>query len=180
MPGHRRSHRLQGHDYAGGGSYFVTLLTQRRACIFGRVVGGEMRLSTLGEIARDCWLQIPDHMPGIRLDAWTVMPNHLHAIIHITPVRASHGSPLHRIPVPTARSHPRGASRRSLGAIIALYKGASGRYINKLLGRPGVRVWHRDYHDHRIRHEAALDRIRRYIAANPARWDTDRNNPLRR
>jgi REP element-mobilizing transposase RayT len=178
MPGHRRSIRLRGHDYTQPGAYYVTLPTQAHACIFGRVVDDEMQLNALREIARDCWLEIPDHVPGVRLDAWIVMPNHLHGILWLDeiaspslPARASHGSPLRRA------GRPCGAPARSLGAIIALYKGASGRRINKLLGQPGARVWHRDYHDHVICHEAALIRIRRYIELNPSRWDRDRINP---
>jgi REP element-mobilizing transposase RayT len=101
MPGHRRSIRLRGHDYTQPGAYYVTLPTQAHACIFGRVVDDEMQLNALGEIARDCWLEIPDHVPGVRLDAWIVMPNHLHGILWLDeiaspslPARASHGSPL--------------------------------------------------------------------------------------
>jgi hypothetical protein len=75
---------------------------------------------------------------------------------------------------------PRGAAPGSLGAIIAQYKGAVGRRVNNLLDQPGARFWHRDYHDHVIRHEDALNRIRRYIDLNPSRWYRDRNNPDRR
>jgi len=34
-----------------------------------------------------------------------------------------------------------------------------------------------DYYEHVIRDEEALDRIRRYILDNPARWIFDRENP---
>jgi putative transposase len=189
MFGHRRSIRLAGYDYASPGSYFVTLLTHMRACVFGRIVNDEMRLSSVGQIARDCWLRIPEHMPGVRLDSWVIMPNHLHGILVIEEgdrasrggvqdtIRASRGSPLRM--TATDELLPRGAPAGSLGAIIAQYKGASGRLVNKLLRQPGARVWHRDYHDHVIRHEDALNRIRRYIELNPSRWYRDRNNPGR-
>ena len=32
------------------------------------------------------------------------------------------------------------------------------------------RLWQRDYYERIVREEAALERIRAYIAANPARW----------
>ena len=40
---HRRSLRLRGYDYAGLGSYFVTICTQDRACLFGDIANGEVR-----------------------------------------------------------------------------------------------------------------------------------------
>ena len=41
---------------------------------------------------------------------------------------------------------------------------------------PG-RLWQRNYYEHIIRDEAALNRIRKYIADNPARWAEDDENP---
>ena len=41
-------------------------------------------------------------------------------------------------------------------------------------GTPGATVWQRNYYEHIIRNGQALDRIRAYIAANPWRWDRDR------
>jgi hypothetical protein len=37
-------------------------------------------------------------------------------------------------------------------------------------------VWQRGYYDHIVRNEADLDRIRDYIANNPAHWALDENN----
>jgi REP element-mobilizing transposase RayT len=39
------------------------------------------------------------------------------------------------------------------------------------------RLWQRNYYEHVIRDDASLDRIRQYIAGNPARWSFDRENP---
>ena len=44
-------------------------------------------------------------------------------------------------------------------------------------GTPGVSVRQRNYFEHAIRNESAPDRIRRYIADNPARWPEDPENP---
>ena len=44
-------------------------------------------------------------------------------------------------------------------------------------GTPGASVWHRNYYEHVIRNEPALDRIRQYIADNPAGWSVDPENP---
>jgi len=80
---HRRSIRLQGYDYTQPGAYFVTLVTYHRACLFGDIVDGEMRLNDAGRIAEQCWLDIPSHFPDVELDAFVIMPNHVHGILRI-------------------------------------------------------------------------------------------------
>ena len=70
-------------DYAWNASYFVTVCTQNRICWFGNVVNGQMVLSEIGEIAHQCWSDIPIHFPFVKLDAFVVMPNHVHGIVTI-------------------------------------------------------------------------------------------------
>jgi hypothetical protein len=52
---HRRSIRLRGYDYALAGAYFVTMVTQDRACLLGEVVAGAMRLNDAGRMVRTVW-----------------------------------------------------------------------------------------------------------------------------
>jgi hypothetical protein len=80
---HRRSIRLNGYDYAQPGAYFATICNRERESLLGHVVNGEMRLNDAGEIARRCWEDIPHHFPLVELDAFVVMPNHVHGIILI-------------------------------------------------------------------------------------------------
>jgi len=80
---HRRSTRLNGYDYAQPGAYFVTVCTRGRACLFGHVVNGELHLNDAGEIAREQWLHTAQMRPNVELDAFTIMPNHLHGIVVI-------------------------------------------------------------------------------------------------
>ncbi|MBW2704487.1 MAG: transposase, partial [Deltaproteobacteria bacterium] len=80
---HRRSIRLKGYDYGQAGAYFVTICAWDRACLFGDVVEDRMRLNDAGRIAEACWLAIPEHFPLVELDAFVVMPNHVHGIIVI-------------------------------------------------------------------------------------------------
>jgi putative transposase len=79
----RRSLRLNGYDYAQAGAYFVTICTQDRACLFGDVADGEMRLNDAGRMVRSVWEALPDRFPRTGLDAFVVMPNHVHRIIVI-------------------------------------------------------------------------------------------------
>jgi REP element-mobilizing transposase RayT len=64
-----------------------------------------------------------------------------------------------------------------LGAIIGQYKSLVTKQINRARGTPGTPVWQRNYYEHIIRNGDELDRIRQYIANNPARWQHDRENP---
>jgi putative transposase len=82
---HRRSIRLKGYDYARAGAYFVTVVAQGRQCLFGRVAAGAMVPNAAGELIRRVWHDLPARFPGIRLDAFVVMPNHVHGIIVLAP-----------------------------------------------------------------------------------------------
>ena len=167
----RKAIRLKGWDYRAPAGYFVTICTHDRVPLFGRVVDGEMVLNAFGEIVRACWQEIPEHFPHVELDAFVVMPNHVHAIISIVDsVGATHASPLQR-------DTPRGPAPGSLGAIVGSFKSAVSRRINMLRNTPGAPVWQRNYYEHIIRTDRALNAIRRYIADTPLRWHLDRYNP---
>jgi REP element-mobilizing transposase RayT len=79
------SARRPGWDYAAPGWYFVTLCTHRRACVLGEVREGRMRLSGIGRIVADEWQRTSRVRPNVALDAWVIMPDHLHGIIRILP-----------------------------------------------------------------------------------------------
>ncbi len=73
---------------------------------------------------------------------------------------------------------PHGPKRRSVGAIIGSYKSAVSKGIHKVGGMPRPAIWQRNYFEHIIRNDVALNRIRQYITDNPVRWAYDRYNPL--
>ncbi len=79
----RKSIRLKEFDYSQPGAYFVTICTRDREHIFGEIVDGEMRLNANGQIVEECWETLPSHYPNMELDAFIVMPNHVHGIIVI-------------------------------------------------------------------------------------------------
>ncbi|MCS6885522.1 MAG: transposase [Acidobacteriota bacterium] len=105
---HRRSIRLKGYDYAQPGAYFITIVTQDRECLFGDVVDGKMRLNAMGQIVQQCWQDIPCHFPHAELDAFVVMPNHIHGIVVITDtnVGAWHVGTRHAVPLHHATPIP--------------------------------------------------------------------------
>ena len=85
----RRSLRLKGYDYTHVGAYFVSIVTQGRLCLFGEIVGKEMRLNEAGEMVCGFWKALPQRFPAIKIDVFVVMPNHLHGIVVIKPNRAT-------------------------------------------------------------------------------------------
>ena len=75
--------RLIGWDYSSDAHYCVTICTKNKRYYFGKIVDGEMRLSTLGMVAHQCWLNILSHFPHVDIDEFIIMPNHVHGIIII-------------------------------------------------------------------------------------------------
>ncbi|HKI87235.1 MAG TPA: transposase, partial [Thermoanaerobaculia bacterium] len=134
------------------GAYFITICVQHRACLFGEIVNQ------------------------------TMMPNHVHGIII---VGAGAGACLEAGVAMAGPGQPRGVAptRLSVPDVVHRFKTmTTTRYITgvKRHGwRPfPARLWQRNYHDHIIRRDASLERIRNYIATNPARWAEDPENPV--
>ncbi len=100
--GHRQSIRLRGYDYSLAGLYFLTLCAQGRRCLFGDVVNGTMRLNALGEIIVGEWMHTADIRPEMKLDAFVVMPNHLHGLVWIIDLGGAHGGASPDAPIDTA------------------------------------------------------------------------------
>src|SRR5215470_15321429 len=86
---HRRSIRLRGYDYTRAGAYFVTICTYQRACILGAIEDGVIALSPSGQIVEQCWRSLAHHCLYVELDAFVIMPNHVHGIIVITDHRST-------------------------------------------------------------------------------------------
>jgi putative transposase len=99
------------------------------------------------------------------MDAFVVMPNHVHGVIALPD--AANGATVQAAP--------------ALGTVVATFKSTTTvHYIRGVKTRawPAFRqrLWQRNYYEHVVRDEKALDRIRRYIDENPARWAFDDEN----
>jgi len=202
---HRRSIRLKGYDYSQAGAYFITICTQDRACLFGKVVNGEMRLNDAGRMVLAEWNMLPERFPHVVLDAFVVMPNHVHGIVVITNPATDDtattaptivGTGL--VPAPDDGATTRVAPTvgdivaptvgdivaPTVGDIVGAFKSrVTVEYIRgvKTSGWPPFRgrLWQRNYYEHIIRNERALNAIRQYIIENPRRWQMDRENEAR-
>ena len=171
---HRQSRRLAGHDYAARGWTFVTICTAGRQPFFGEIRAGVMGLSGAGCIAHACWSAIPEHVPHVRLDAFVVMPNHIHGLVGVWP---SEDLDVASLP-PSEETNPMrsrlGVRPGSVSAIVRSYKSAVTKAVRG--STPEFR-WQPRFHDHVVRNDLALTHIRAYISANPTAWNSDRLRP---
>ena len=70
-----------------------------------------------------------------------------------------------------------GKGRKTLGRLVGAFKTVSTKRINIVRGSPGEILWQRNYYERVIRDDRELNLIREYIEGNPAKWDTDEENP---
>jgi putative transposase len=80
---YRQSHRLPNYDYRQPGAYFITVCTHHREPLFGEIIDGQMQLNAAGRMVKSVWDDIPMFYPGIEIDEFIVMSDHVHGIIHI-------------------------------------------------------------------------------------------------
>jgi hypothetical protein len=92
----RRSIRLPKHDYSSHGAYFVSLCTHNRERLFGEVIDDEMRPNELGRIVQTAREGLARHYPDVELDAFVVMPNHVHGIVVILANGVAEANPIGR------------------------------------------------------------------------------------
>jgi REP element-mobilizing transposase RayT len=151
---------LSNYDYTTPGSYFVTVCVQRRACVLGDIVDGDVELSDVGHMVQTHLKLAVDRYPSVELDAFVLMPNHLHVIFNIGWATGENQDGI------------------SLSRVMNWFKSATtNEYIRHVKTGdwprfPGT-FWQVDYHDHIVRDQEDLDRIREYIVGNPGRWELD-------
>ncbi|NES25190.1 MAG: transposase [Symploca sp. SIO3E6] len=165
---YRRSIRLQGYDYSKPGAYFITICTNNRECLFGEIDNQQMEINELGEIVIDFWLYLPTRYPNLELDAFVIMPNHVHGILVIT--EAIEQLPQREL------SQQKQRRKMLLPKVVGYFKMNSAKAVNQRRLSSGRSLWQPNYYERIIRNEAELDRIRRYIINNPAKWDQDCDN----
>ena len=174
----RRSIRLPDFDYSDSGAYFVTLIAHQRQHLFGNIVARVMNPNIIGEIISETWQEIPDHFHYVNCEIFVIMPNHLHGIIIVETVGATHASPLpcnHETSPSTVdmKTRVNGPKPGSLGAIIGSFKAAATRRIHQINEYQHLKIWQRNYYEHVIRDEDSLERISNYIECNALNWPDD-------
>lgn len=176
----RQSIRLARYDYSQEGAYFITICTHKDRCILGRIVGEDMILNDFGRIVLREWNRSSSIRTEIELDAFIIMPNHIHGIVFIHPVGACGCTPEAECPDKSGVPIPPGVPKRSLSSFVLGFKTAVTIQINTLRRTPGKPFWQRNFHEHVIREEGTLYQCRTYIEQNPLKWTIDKENPARK
>lgn len=181
---HRQSYRLNNWNYTSSAYYFITIcIKTRQLFCFGDIINNKLILNDIGYIIKQCWLNIPDHFNNAYLDAFIVMPNHVHGIIRII----NNKNTIRRnvvcgrdvacnVPTDKKMSQISPASQ-SLSVMIRSFKSACTKIL-KQQNKIFVSFWQPRFHDHIIRNEIELNFIRQYIKNNPKNWDKDGNNKI--
>ncbi len=185
----RRSIRLKEYDYGSAGAYFVTICTRRRECILDDPV--------ITGIITDVWHALPEWFPTIALDEFVVMPNHVHFIVWLQDGRAT-ARGAGASPAPTVGAtlavapdkekdwiipRPQQVNQDPrLSDVVRTFKSLVFKiYLDWIRVHDPERrakFWQRNYYEHVIRNERALQAVRCYIQDNPAQWELDRDHPL--
>ena len=155
----RKPNRLPDFDYSTPGAYFITICVKDKQCRLGRIVGGgafdapQMHLSNIGKLVEKNIIS-GNLIPGICVDKYVVMPNHIHMILFVDDALFNGTS---KAPSPT-------------NAIIPHFVSTLKRFCHRDIGK---RIFQRSYHDHIIRGEKDYLKIWEYIENNPDKWKED-------
>jgi putative transposase len=173
------SARAQWHAYDGG-AYFVTINTYNHIHYFGEIANGEMQMSAIGRFTWNSLQQASIHYPYANIPIFTIMPDHLHAIVFIDE---------NKIPDNKRRDAARHVSTDIHGTTGNAGKNAKMQNIANQSGWLSVCIggiksaitkyarenninfaWQTRFYDRIIRDTDEMDRIILYINDNIANW----------
>ena len=199
-----RSARCPNWDYSSNAAYFITICTQNRENYFGEIISQKMQLSQMGVIADILWHEIKNHAKNVDLDAFVVMPNHIHGILILNgennnikktnnySVETLHATSLRNNTTSLENATSPDNNTTSLNDTTPL----PNENMSKISPKPGsvstiIRsyksavtkhanrlgytfAWKSRFHDHIIRNHRSFQQIREYIINNPVQWNKDK------
>jgi putative transposase len=121
------------------------------------------RLSQIGLIVQETWIDLPARFEGLVLSEFVIMPNHFHGIVTFTGGPSSKGT----------------VNAFSLPDVLRAFKSISTVHTNRALRISRTQLWQRSFHDHVIRDGEDMRVHQRYILENPQKWEWDEENPER-
>ncbi len=153
----RKAQRSKSWDYSNNGIYFVTFCTAEKRKTLGKVCplsqksqeGYKVTLTPLGHMCETSIEDALTHFEHISVIDHIVMPNHVHMLIEV-----------------------KTNNTRQLSSFVGMVKRLSSMMAHRA-GFAG-QLWQRSFHDHIVRDERDLTRIREYIQDNPRKWEEDR------
>ena len=153
----------------------MTVCTFHRISLLGEILNGRMELNDFAGIVENEWFKFSQIRQEIELDAFQIMPNHLHGIIFI---QENFQESVEGDSVGTNGRSPLQMKPKSLSSFFLGFKSSVTKQINMLRGTPGQNIWQRNYYDRIIRNESELQKVREYIIYNPLKWELDKDNPV--
>ena len=196
----RRSIRLKDYDYSQTGLYFITICTQGRLRLYGKIIKGEMILNDAGISVNKWWNELECKYKNIELHEQIVMPNHLHGIIKIinnpagivgadrrvcpidvnNAIDANNTNDTNTINNINTMDNIGGMGKGEhsgspLHETIQWFKTmTTNEYIRgvkqKNWQRFDKKLWQRNYYERIIRDEKSYINISKYIKTNPLKW----------
>lgn len=149
--------RMANRDYKGKGIYMITMTTEQRIPVLGKLVfKGEESLpfiepSIIGKMVSDECFDIHAQWPQIDIQIVQLMPDHIHILLQVMAPLSKH-----------------------LGSIISFFMFKTTCQYNELCN-PDIekngkaRLWEKGYHDRIIKNIEQLTAVRKYIWDNPMR-----------
>lgn len=195
---HRRSIRLKGHDYAGGGEYFVTVCAHREWIAQER--GRPFHLPGMRELIGRVWESLPDRFPQMDAAGAGLMPAQMPVPMPAPMAeKGRHEKGIHEKGRYEKGIHEKGIHEKGnhegcpyiimpdhFHGLIALPRGvalgdAMGAFKSLVVHEvvagvkrgdfppfPG-KIWHRNYYEKIVRSPEERARIAEYIRLNPVR-----------
>jgi len=110
----------------------------------------DVPLSPLGRVVKRAIEDIPEHYPTVSVDAFVVMPNHIHLLLQI---------------------HSDNDGRPMVAPTIATIMQQMKGVVTKCIGFP---VWQKGFYDHVVRDVLDYQETFLYIQGNPMKWQEDK------
>ena len=171
--------RCVDHDYKARRMYMITMVTEGRKALFGKVVGRSeavessaeaphIELSPLGEAVAKIWQTIGSHHPEVKVVAIQMMPDHLHAILF---VKEKMEKPLGKVLLGIKQACNQAFREVMPEEVVAVAQPHAKRERgNGLLFAKG-------FNDQILLREGQLERWINYLKDNPRRLLMKRENP---
>lgn len=171
--------RCVDNDYTARRMYMITMVTEGRKPLFGKVVGRSeateqsaefpyVELSPLGEAVAEIWQTIGSHHPEVKVVALQMMPDHLHAILF---VRRQMDKPLGKVLLGVKQACNQAFRKIMPVEFVAVaQQHATQKRENGLLFAKG-------FNDQILLRDGQLEHWLNYLKDNPRRLLMKRENP---